>query len=400
MSDPLPDLIPVARPARRQLAVFAVIVSVSVFALTQGLTYPLLALILDSMGESKIMIGASTAMTLLAMLITAGLVPRLAGRFGAWNLAVTGILGAVGCFVLIGVTRDPLLWLPLRFLLGACITATYVISEMWINQLADAGSRGRLIGLYGTVNAACFALGPLIVTVTGAQSAAPFVIGAVMALSALLPLLVSRRDLPAVGYKTPASVLGFIRYAPILFLTVLVFASFDQIVLSLLPIYAIEQGLSAAMGTLVLSLLAIGNIGLQYPAGWLADKLTAPRLVRLVAFVAAVGALLLPLVAGSVVALSIHCFIWGGLIGVLYTLTLIELGRNFEGDQLLAGNAAFTVGWGLGGVMGPPLAGGAMQLFGHAGLPALLFVIFAGLNFAWCLPRLRRYATVRDFSTP
>jgi predicted MFS family arabinose efflux permease len=122
--------------------------------------------------------------------------------------------------------------------------------------------------------------------------------------------------------------------------------------------------------------------------------------VRLVAFVAAVGALLLPLVAGSVVALSIHCFIWGGLIGVLYTLTLIELGRNFEGDQLLAGNAAFTVGWGLGGVMGPPLAGGAMQLFGHAGLPALLFVIFAGLNLAWCLPRLRRYATVRDFSTP
>jgi MFS family permease len=392
MNGPLPDLIPVTRPARRQMAVFAVIISVSVFALTQGLTYPLLALILDSMGESKVMIGASTAMTLLAMLITAGLVPRLAGRFGAWNLAVTGILGAVGCFILIGVTRDPLLWLPLRFLLGACITVTYVISEMWINQLADARSRGRLIGIYGTVNAACFALGPLIVTVTGIESWVPFVIGASMALSALLPLLISRRDLPAIRYKTPASILSFIRYAPILFLTVLVFASFDQIALTLLPIYAIDHGLSVAMGTLVLSLLTIGNIGLQYPAGWLADKLTAPRLVRLVAFVAAVGALLLPLVAGSALALSVHCFIWGGLIGVLYTLTLIELGRNFEGEQLLAGNAAFTVGWGLGGVLGPPLAGGAMQIFGHAGLPALLFVIFAGLNLAWCLPRLRRYA--------
>ena len=83
------------RPPRRRRAVFAVIVSVSVFALTQGLTYPLLALILDSMGQSRVMIGASTAMTLLAMLLTAGLVPRLAGRFGAWNLAVTGILGAV-----------------------------------------------------------------------------------------------------------------------------------------------------------------------------------------------------------------------------------------------------------------------------------------------------------------
>jgi MFS family permease len=179
-----------------------------------------------------------------------------------------------------------------------------------------------------------------------------------------------------------------------------VFAAFDQIALTLMPIYAIDHGLSAAMGTFVLSLLTIGNIGLQYPAGWLADKLTAPRLVRVVTFVAALGALLLPVVAGSVVALSIHCFVWGGLIGVLYTLTLIELGRNFEGDLLLAGNAAFTVGWGLGGVLGPPLGGGAMQLFGHAGLPAVLVLLFGGLNLVWCIPRLRRYATPTAFQGP
>jgi MFS family permease len=345
------------------MAAFAVIISVSVFALTQGLTYPLLALILDRMGESRIMIGASTAMTLLAMLITAGWVPRLAGRYGAWNLAVAGILGAVTCFVLIGVSRAPLLWLPLRFLLGGCITVTYVISEMWINQLADARSRGRFIGLYGTVNAGCFALGPLVVTVTGAQSWAPFAIGTAMALSALLPLVVSRRDLPAVRYRNPTSILGFVRIAPVLFLTVLVFAAFDQIALSLMPIYAIDHGLSAATGTFVLSLLTIGNIGLQYPAGWLADKLTAPRLVRVDAFAAALGALLLPIVAGSAVSLSLHCFVWGGLVGVL----------------------------------GPPLGGAAMQLFGHAGLPAVLVVIFAGLNLAWCMPRLRRYATPAAF---
>jgi MFS family permease len=397
MNDLRTELLPASTAARRRMAVFAVIISVSVFALTQGLTYPLLALILDAMGESRVMIGASTAMTLLAMLITAGLVPRLAGRFGAWNLAVAGILGAVGCFVSIGFLREPLLWLPLRFLLGACITVTYVISEMWINQLADAGSRGRLIGIYGTVNAACFALGPLIVTVTGAQSWAPFAIGTVMALSALLPLLISRRDLPAVRYKNPTSIVSFVRYAPVLFLTVLVFAAFDQIALSLMPIYAIDHGLSAATGTFVLSLLTIGNVGLQYPAGWLADKLTAPRLVRIVAFVAAIGALLLPLVAGSAIGLSIHCFIWGGVVGVLYTLTLIELGRNFQGDLLLAGNAAFTVAWGLGGVLGPPLGGAAMQLFGHAGLPAVLFLVFGGLNLAWCSARMRRYATATIF---
>jgi MFS family permease len=240
----------------------------------------------------------------------------------------------------------------------------------------------------------------LIVTLTGAQSWIPFAIGTAMALSALLPLLISRRELPVVRYQTPTSVLSFIRYAPVLFLTVLAFAAFDQIALSLLPIYAIDHGLSAAMGTFVLALLTIGNVGLQYPAGWLADKLTAPRLVRIVAFVAAIGAFLLPLVADSALALSIHCFAWGGLVGVLYTLTLIELGRNFQGDLLLAGNAAFTVGWGLGGVLGPPLGGAAMQFLGSTGLPAVLFFIFAGLSLAWCSPRLRRYETAAVVQRP
>jgi hypothetical protein len=82
---------------------------------------------------------------------------------------------------------------------------------------------------------------------------------------------------------------------------------------------------------------------------------------------------------------------------VLYTLTLIELGRNFQGDLLLAGNAAFTVAWGLGGVLGPPLGGAAMQLFGRAGLPAVLFLVFGGLNLAWCSARMRRYATATIF---
>jgi hypothetical protein len=34
-----------------------------------------------------------------------------------------------------------------------------------------------------------------------------------------------------------------------------------------------------------------------------------------------------------------------------------------------------------------------MQLFGDAGLPTLLFIIFAGLNLAWWSPGMRRYAT-------
>ena len=36
----------------------------------------------------------------------------------------------------------------------------------------------------------------------------------------------------------------------------------------------------------------------------------------------------------------------------IYTMALIELGNRFTGSALVAGNAAFAVMWGIGGIAG------------------------------------------------
>ena len=53
-------------------------------------------------------------------------------------------------------------------------------------------------------------------------------------------------------------------------------------------------------------------------------------------------------------------------------LMLADLGDRFTGAELLAGTAALTAMFGLGGIAGPTLGGAAMQHFGPEGLPALL----------------------------
>ena len=65
-------------------------------------------------------------------------------------------------------------------------------------------------------------------------------------------------------------------------------------------------------------------------------------------------------------------FILGGVSFGVYTLALAELGDRFSGALLLAGNAAFAMMWGLGGLIGPPVTGAAMELAGPEALPAFL----------------------------
>jgi hypothetical protein len=54
-------------------------------------------------------------------------------------------------------------------------------------------------------------------------------------------------------------------------------------------------------------------------------------------------------------------------------MSLIQLGERFTGRALIVGNAAFAFVWGIGGIVGSPATGLAMQLIGHQGLPSSLW---------------------------
>ena len=67
------------------------------------------------------------------------------------------------------------------------------------------------------------------------------------------------------------------------------------------------------------------------------------------------------------------------LYGV-FTLALAELGDRFSGSLLLAGNAAFALMWGVGGLIGPPTVGAAMNFIDPEGFPITLGLSYAMLT--------------------
>ena len=181
-------------------AIAGIIATVSIFAISQGLTYPLLSLILERQGASPSMIGLSAAMTPLEIVVSASFIPAVSKRFGPGRTALACAALAAVLLALIGWMRDPLVWFPLRFFLGAVINPLYVLSEVWMLTLAPPRRRGRLLGLYAMIISGGFAVGPLCLAFVGSDGWAPFLIGIVAfilcggCLASVLPRLPSLRS--------------------------------------------------------------------------------------------------------------------------------------------------------------------------------------------------------------
>ena len=221
----------------------AAISAVGVFSLTIGLSYPLFSLILEQMGLPAALIGLNAAMTPLGILVSAPVIPEVARRVRGDVLAIVSVLAVSGLLILMGSLRDPLIWLGLRFLLGVAINTLYVLSETWINLLAPPAIRGRVIGVYGMVASAGFALGPALLGILGTGGILPFAVAAVITVLPVPLLMAAGRHLPPTGGEGRGGILDFVRRAPILLIAVGAFALFDQATLSLLPIYGLAVGM-------------------------------------------------------------------------------------------------------------------------------------------------------------
>jgi MFS family permease len=357
--------------------------------LQAGVGIPLVPLALERQGYDHLTIGIVSAAWGVGMLSFGTRIPALAARFGA----VPAIVGAVVCGALISVaytvTSGPLMWGLLSFLHGIIGGVPWVVSEIWMNVVVEEHRRGRVMGFYSAMVAGGMALGPVVLQVVGVYGPTPFLTGAALSLLVAAPLLPYWRTAPRIRVDAAG---GF--GAAIVLVPLAMFAAFtcglgEQVAFSFLPVYAVGAGVSADTGALWLSAFVMGNVVLQWPIGWAADH--ADR--RLVLAGCTLASALL------VVALSIIPAQWAGTIGVvalwggvsfaIYPVGLALLGRRFRGGDIARANTAFSMIYILGGLIGRPLTGAAMDTVGDPGLGWTLALFYGAATLAALLAMRR-----------
>lgn len=341
---------------------FAVLGSVISVGLAIGLSMPLVSLRLEGWGYGSFAIGVMAASPALGILTGASLAGRLAARIGTPRLMRLCLISGAASLILLSLLPSYPLWLLLRLALGAILTLVFVLGESWMNQVITDRWRGRLVALYGSSYALSQLAGPLLLGVLGTEGDQGFWLGALLMLGGAT-LLLGRQGAPAAGGHTAAwrALLDFCRGAPAIAWAVALFACFEAMILTLLPVYALNQGFGQQLALYMVSAVVVGDALLQLPLGLLADRLSRQGL-----FLGCVLGLLAVSLALPLLVL------FGATAGGLFTLALILVGERYRDAELVSANACIAQLWGLGCLVGPLVTGAASQwLTGHA-LPLLM----------------------------
>lgn len=363
--------------ASRSWSLAAAISAVAVFGLGIGQFAPMLSLVLDTRGIDPTLNGLNAAASSVGIVLGPLLAPR-----GVRVLGINRFL--ILCFVLDIVTVLALklfdtldAWFVLRFVLGLIGSNIFTASEAWINRLAGAAGRGRVLGLYAALLSAGFGLGPLLLTLTGISGWLPFAVNAGITGIALLPLIASRDStLDLTGGQTRLS-LGIARRAPLIFLTVALFGLFEFALMTLLPVWGLRHGMDARAAAGTVSAVYLGAIALQVPVGWMSDRYSRRAALLVCGVVGLAGAALLVALSLAAPVLFGLLFVWGGIVAAIYPVALSMAGDRFPADELVAVNAVVIIAYGIGSLAGPVLGGVAMDVWNPQGLPALFVVLFA-----------------------
>ena len=360
----------------RRRSLIAVIMAMVVVNLVYGITLPLMSLILDAQGISKTVIGLSIVAQASGGVLLTPLMSRLIVRLGAARVMQQATLLASITLIGLGIFQDVYIWLPLRFLLGASAAMLWSASETVINELAEDEWRGRIMGIYGAAGAAGFALGPIILVLTGSDGMLPFVVTATLVAFASLPLFWLRKSSAEHESSEHPNLWRIFKFAPHILLLNLFYAATVEPIIAFFTLYGIDAGLSEARSLSLLTTFALGGVALQIPLGWVADHMDRIKMLVACLLVTIIGLLIIPEVINWVWGGPIFLFALGGVEGMIYTLGIVLLGQTFRGAELAAATVLFTGMWGVGTMLGPAIVGLGMDVLGNHTMPYLIAAIY------------------------
>ena len=354
----------------------AVIACAGLVGLAFGYTLPLLSIIMEKAGIGSTLIGLSAASESAAIILFGPIVPRLIGTIGIRNAMFGGtVVGAVALGAL-AFFHPLLVWFPLRFVLGGGIFLVLIASDIWVTQGASAKRRGRMIGIYGTAITGGMALGALLVGLIGSDGTLPIFIGAAILASAALPLAFAYGPAPAMEEAGKLKPRTLLLAMPLLVAAVFAFGVIDSSALSLLPVFGLHLGMDEQTSTVLVFVLVAGSILLQFPIGWLADRIDRLHVLLMCAVAGTVAAIFLPISLGSEWAMWICLFVVGGSMVGLYTVSLAILGARYTGGELAAAVTLFAMILAVGSTLGPLIGGAAIDVWDPYGLNVVIIGAF------------------------
>ena len=304
------------------------------------------------------------------------LAPEMIRRVG--HVRVFSALGSMISAVLIlyPMLLDWISWSAMRVLIGFCFSGIYVTAESWLNNTATNETRGQALSAYMIVQMLGIIASQGLLALGDPGGYGLFIIPSVLVSLAFMPMLLAKTPAPTFDAIRPMSFRRIFATSPLGCVGMLLTGGIYAGMFGMASVWGAKSALTIAQIAGYGAALYIGGLVLQYPVGWLSDRMDRRALIL---WVSALGAVVM-LVATSVklpyAAIVVVALLLGGTINPLYSLLIAHTNDFLTKEEMPSASARLIFLNGFGAIFGPLASGWLMSLIGARGYFLFLFALF------------------------
>ncbi|WP_421878727.1 MFS transporter [Pacificispira sp.] len=318
-------------------------------------------------GFDAIFVGGMGTGYFIGFIIGCRLTPWLVQRVG--HIRAFGALAAITASTTLGFAlfMEPAPWIVLRFIYGVAGSGLLMIVEGWLNEKAGQGNRGRVLAIYTLVYIGAQALSQQIFLFIAAKEVTLFLVAAIIICLSLVPIAITTSPSPTPLRTASLNLRRLYATSPVSTLGSLGVGLANGAFWSLAPLFAQGIGLSTQTVGMLITSVIIGNAVLQWPIGWLSDRVDRRFPIVACFFGASALGLAMSFSEGVYLILGIAA-VYGAFAQSIYAMLVAHAGDKAEPEEFVSVSGGLLLLYGVGALIGAMPGAALMDAFGHQAL--------------------------------
>ncbi|WP_127109755.1 MFS transporter [Pararhodobacter zhoushanensis] len=327
----------------------------------------------------------------LGFLFGSRLAPEMIRRVG--HVRVFAALGSMISAVLIlyAAVPDWMAWTLMRVLIGFSFSGVYITAESWLNNASTNETRGQALSLYLIVQMIGIIAAQVLLNFADPSGYILFVIPSVLVSLAFTPILLAISPAPAFESTKPLNFKQLYSASPLGCVGMFLLGGVFSAQFGMAAVWGTQAELNIRDLSVFVASIYVGGLVLQFPIGWLSDRMDRRKLILGLSAAGAVVLTVPVVIDVPYLFLLVVGVLMGGISNPLYSLLLAYVNDYLDKSDMASASAGLMFINGLGAISGPIITGWMMGAIGPSGFFLFMAIIFAVLASyaAWRMTQRR-----------
>ncbi|MCP4471717.1 MAG: MFS transporter [Gammaproteobacteria bacterium] len=347
-------------------ACWAILLGIGFMMLANGLQGTLLGVRASIEGFETFTTGIMMSGYFIGLFIGSIVAPILVNRVG--HIRVFSALASLASISILfhGVYIDPWIWMAMRVITGISFAGFYVVAESWLNDRASNETRGKVLSVYMVIVTGSMGAGQFLLNLAKPDAIDLFILISVIISFGLIPILLTVKPAPSFTTSSKMSVIDLYRASPLAVIGNCLTGMAHGTIFGLGAIYATEVLADIKSISWFMACFLIGSLILQWPVGYISDRIGRRGVMAALSIAAIVCCLLAVFVPKNSLFFYLVIVALGGVAMPMYSICVAYANDRLAPHQIIGASGSLVMVSGIGAMTGPITIAFLMDSFGMA----------------------------------